>query len=396
MEAGAEAREWARRKIRDTAAAPAELHIAAELGEEWIDVVLDGEEPLPADLLPAIRAALQGTPRGAAAGVAEGFQDAVDIAIPRREKTEDINRYPQLAFGNTFEPLLESAEGKVRLQCTRQTADAMRKGVTIRAEEIKAHAKKKQDAGSSDEEEPSDDDGGDSMRLGAGNSEGRDSKSGKAETKKWFVGCYGCGGDHRWTTCHRWTPSARRSDVPALAKKDTSPKCAQRRRRPRQPSSETTASRGSFSRTFWTTMKGRETENPAPRDRGRETTTATTIDNTEDAAGRRHTPKGRDPGAAHAVLAETGAETGAATRAETGAGNQARTAARNAAARRVTTRGGPGVETKGATEAGAAVKTAGPRPVTVTCGEHTSPKRRSPHMSHNGKGFCRRPGICSG
>ena len=111
---GAEARERAREKIRDTAGAPAELRMAAELGEEWIDVLLDDEEPLPADLLLAIRAALQGPARGAATGATKGFQDAFDITIPRRVKTEDINRYLELAFGNTFEPLPEAAEGKVR------------------------------------------------------------------------------------------------------------------------------------------------------------------------------------------------------------------------------------------------------------------------------------------
>ena len=104
--------------IGDTARAPADLHMAAKLGEEWIDVLLDDEEPLRADLLLAIRAALQSPARRAAAGAAKGFQDAVDITIPKRVKTEDINRYLELAFGNTFEPLLESSEGKVCLQCT--------------------------------------------------------------------------------------------------------------------------------------------------------------------------------------------------------------------------------------------------------------------------------------
>ena len=74
--------------------------MAAELGEERIDVVLDDEEPLL-----AIRAALQGPARGAAIGTAKGFQDAMDIAIPRRVKTEDFNWYLDVAFGNTLEPL---------------------------------------------------------------------------------------------------------------------------------------------------------------------------------------------------------------------------------------------------------------------------------------------------
>ena len=60
LEASVEARERARRKIWDTARATAELRMAAKLGEEWIDILLDDEELLPADLLLAIRAALQG------------------------------------------------------------------------------------------------------------------------------------------------------------------------------------------------------------------------------------------------------------------------------------------------------------------------------------------------
>ena len=40
----------------------------------------------------------------------------------------------------------------------------MRKGVTIRGEEIKVHKKKKTDAYNSDEGEPNDDDGGEYKR----------------------------------------------------------------------------------------------------------------------------------------------------------------------------------------------------------------------------------------
>ena len=72
LEAGAEARERARQKILDTAGAPAELRMAAELGEEWIDALLD-DQSLSADLLLAIRAALQGPARGATMGATKGF-----------------------------------------------------------------------------------------------------------------------------------------------------------------------------------------------------------------------------------------------------------------------------------------------------------------------------------
>ena len=178
--------------------------MAAEMGEEWIDVVLDDEEPLPADLLLAIRAAPQGFASGAAADATKGLHDAVDITIPRLVKTEDIKRYLELARGNTLERLPESSEGKVRLQCTWKKADAMRKVVTIRAKEIKAHAKKKRDADNSDEEEPSDDDGGGNKRHGAEKSADKDGKS--SEAKKWFVGFYGCRGDHRWKAYHAVGP----------------------------------------------------------------------------------------------------------------------------------------------------------------------------------------------
>ena len=90
--------------------------------QSWGRILLDDQEPLAADLLLAIRAAFQGPARGAVASATKSFQDAVDITFPRPVKTEDISRYLELVFGNTFEPLLESAEGKVRLQCTRRRA----------------------------------------------------------------------------------------------------------------------------------------------------------------------------------------------------------------------------------------------------------------------------------
>ena len=66
------------------------------------------------------------------------------------------------------------------MQCTRRTADAVRKGLIIKGEEIKAHAKKKRDADSSDKEELSDDDDHGGKRRGAGKGDGRDGKSSKA------------------------------------------------------------------------------------------------------------------------------------------------------------------------------------------------------------------------
>ena len=240
------------------------------------------------------------------------------------------------------------------------------------------------------------------MRCGVGKSEGRDGKSGKARAKKWFVRCYGCGGDHRWMACHAVGPISQKERCTRCGKKGHIAKVF----------TEAAAAKAAFVRNYgkpWefeqnlrTAMTGSETEIPALRDGGRKTATATATatatDNTEDAARRRHTPKGRDPGAAHAMGAETGVETGAATRAETGAGTQGGTAARNAAAaaKGVETRGGPGAATKGAAEAGAAAETAGLRQVTVTRGERTSPRGCPPHMPCSGKGFRRRPRCSSG
>ena len=143
----------------------------------------------------------------------------------------------------------------------------------------------------------------------------------------------------------RWAPSARNSGVPAVARRDASRNFARRRRRRGQRSFGTTANHGSSSRTCRKTTKGSGTETPALRTEGRETTTATvtvTAD-TEDAAGRRHTPEESDLGAAHAVGAETEVETGAATRAETGVGTRVEAAARNqagaAAAKRAESKG---------------------------------------------------------
>ena len=88
------------------------------MGEELIDVLLDNEETLPADPLVAVRTTMEGPAGGAAVGTAKGFRVALDITIPSGVKTKDINRYMELAFGDTLEPVPVSAEGKVRLQCT--------------------------------------------------------------------------------------------------------------------------------------------------------------------------------------------------------------------------------------------------------------------------------------
>ena len=60
LEASAAALERACRKIRETVGAAAEVRMAAQLGEEWIDVVLDDKEPVPTELPRLITAALHG------------------------------------------------------------------------------------------------------------------------------------------------------------------------------------------------------------------------------------------------------------------------------------------------------------------------------------------------
>ena len=64
--------------------------MAAEMGEGLIDVVLDNEETLLADLLVAVRTTMQGPAGRAAAGRAKGFRVAVGITIPSGVKTKDI------------------------------------------------------------------------------------------------------------------------------------------------------------------------------------------------------------------------------------------------------------------------------------------------------------------
>ena len=84
--------------------------MAAELGDDWIDVVLDEEEALSAEVLLAVRAALQGKLGGPSRGSKErSLQDAVEVTIPRRVQAVDINKYLELAFRDTFEPLPEAA-----------------------------------------------------------------------------------------------------------------------------------------------------------------------------------------------------------------------------------------------------------------------------------------------
>ena len=58
-----------------------------------------------------------------------------------------------------------------------------------------------------------------------------------------------------------------------------------------QPESETTANRGSSSKTCRTTTKCSETWTPAPKNGGHETATATATEYTKDTAGRKHNPK---------------------------------------------------------------------------------------------------------
>ena len=202
--------------------------MAAELGDQLIDVLLDDEEAQPAGVLLGIRAAPQGPPRGEAAGKEQGFQDTVDTTIPRPVAGEDINKCLELSFENTFEPLTETTEGKISTACTRKVADAVPKGVVVRGEEIKAPAKRKRAASSTDDEAPNEDEGQqDEHKSGIGKgtmwNDGKDGYDGKDKdkdsTRKWFVGCYGCGGDHRWSACHAVGPIGQRDKCSRRGKK---------------------------------------------------------------------------------------------------------------------------------------------------------------------------------
>ena len=93
---------------------------------------------------------MQGPAQGEAAGTGRRLQDAVDISIPGRVKAEDTNKYLEVAFGNTFEPLHETTEGSVSLVSPRKTADTVRKGSDIGGD-IKARTKRKWEANTSDE-----------------------------------------------------------------------------------------------------------------------------------------------------------------------------------------------------------------------------------------------------
>ena len=194
LEATLEARERARQAIRATPGAQAELWAAAELGDDWIDVLLDEEEALTADVLLVIRAALQGRPESpAGGGKRRSFQDEVEVTIPRKVKAADINKYLELAFGDAFEPLPEAAQGKHTIVCARNTADAIRRGITIRGEEVKAHTKKRKTE--SDDSDTGDEEGTKTVKKG------KDVGQTKGDGKQWFSGCYGCGEDHRWSAC---------------------------------------------------------------------------------------------------------------------------------------------------------------------------------------------------
>ena len=104
LEANAAARERARQKITANPGAPAELRMGAELGDEWVDVLLDDEEPELAEVPVSIRAALQGPHPEVATRAARGHQDSVDVTIPSRVTAEDLNKYLELLFGDTLYP----------------------------------------------------------------------------------------------------------------------------------------------------------------------------------------------------------------------------------------------------------------------------------------------------
>ena len=115
----------------------------------------------------------------------------------------DVNKYLELAFGDMFEPLPEAAQGKCVIVCSRKTADAIRRGITVRGEEIKAQPAKKKKG--RDESDTDDNDDDEAPRK----SKNADQAKGEGK-KRWFKGCYGCGEDRRWTACHLVGPLGQR------------------------------------------------------------------------------------------------------------------------------------------------------------------------------------------
>ena len=115
----------------------------------------------------------------------------------------DINKYLELAFGDTFEPPPETAQGRHTIVCARKTADAIRRSITIRREEVKAQPKKKK---REREDSDTDDEEGDTTAKS-----GTDAAQTKGDSKRWFVGCYGCGEDHRWSACQAVGPLGQRT-----------------------------------------------------------------------------------------------------------------------------------------------------------------------------------------
>ena len=166
-------------------------------------MLVNKEEALTADVLLVIWAALQARPESPTGGGKErGFQDEVEVTIPWKGKAPYINKYLELAFGNTFEPLPEAAQGKHTIVCARKTADAIRSGITIRDEEVKAHSKKRKME--RDDSDTGDEEGTRTVKKD------KDMGQTKGDDKPWFSGCYGCGEDHRWSACQAVGPLGQR------------------------------------------------------------------------------------------------------------------------------------------------------------------------------------------
>ena len=265
--------------------------------------------------------------------------------------------------------------------------------VTIRGEEIKAHAKKKRDVDSSHEEEPSDDDGGGNMRRGAGKSADKDGKSGKAGM--WFSGCYGCGVDHRWTACHAVGPIGQKERCTRCGKKGHIAKVCTEAAAARAAFLKNNGKPWEFEQNLPDDKEGQHDRDPGPEKRG--------VGDRDRDRDRRH--RGRSGEKAHSTRNRSQGRARSGTRDRSG--DQSRHKSRDrrrdlmrdrrkkcsraAAATRVETRRSPGAETRGAAEAGATAETAGPRLGIVMRGERTSPRGFRPHKPSSGKGFCRRP-----
>ena len=138
--------------------------------------------------------------------------------VPRRVDAEDIKKYVELLFRNTFDPPREAREGKVSPVCTRKTSGTVHRGVVVTGEEIKAQVKRKR--ATSSKENPNAEGRRDERKGDTGATKRRiNGKDGKDNVRQWVVGCYGCSKHNEWLLCHAVSPNRQRHRCSYYGKK---------------------------------------------------------------------------------------------------------------------------------------------------------------------------------